>query len=124
MGRSIQEMTNKIKTLFEDDTFFYTVIIILVGVASFGLGKHSGGVQPQVQAQAVTVSQPAPVSETTTVPASTQKNYVASKNGSKYHLLTCPGASQIKEENKVFFDTVEQAHAQGYTPAGNCPGLK
>ncbi|KKW30802.1 MAG: hypothetical protein UY75_C0023G0006, partial [Parcubacteria group bacterium GW2011_GWC2_52_8c] len=30
---------------------------------------------------------------------------VASKSGSAYHLLNCPGAKQIKEENKVYFAT-------------------
>ena len=31
---------------------------------------------------------------------------------------------QIKEENKLLFDTIELARAAGYTPAANCPGLQ
>ena len=50
-------------------------------------------------------------------------SYVASKNGSAYHLTTCPGAKQIKESNKVYFYTKEEAESAGYRPAGNCPGL-
>lgn len=49
--------------------------------------------------------------------------YVASKSGIKYHLPSCSGAKRIKEENKVWFDTKEQAAAAGYTPASNCPGI-
>src|SRR5690606_22759248 len=43
--------------------------------------------------------------------------YVASKTGSKYHLPWCGGAKQIKEENKVWFQTKEEAEAAGYEPA-------
>ncbi len=49
--------------------------------------------------------------------------YVASKNGTKYYLPSCSGANRIKEENKVYFDSVEEAQAAGLEPAANCPGL-
>jgi len=49
--------------------------------------------------------------------------YVASKNSTKYHLATCPGAKQIKEENKRWFDSKEAAEKAGLTPAANCPGI-
>jgi methylphosphotriester-DNA--protein-cysteine methyltransferase len=49
--------------------------------------------------------------------------YVASKNGTKYHLPWCGSAKQIKEENKVWFATKEEAEAAGYTPAANCKGI-
>ncbi len=45
---------------------------------------------------------------------------VVSKNGSKYHFLWCSGAKQIKEENKVYFNSEEEAVAAGYTLAANC----
>ncbi|MDB9944483.1 hypothetical protein OAD26_00590, partial [bacterium] len=48
---------------------------------------------------------------------------VGSINGTKYHLPWCPGAQQMKEENKIVFETQEQAREAGYTPAGNCKGL-
>lgn len=50
-------------------------------------------------------------------------NYVASKNGTKYHLPWCSGAQRIKEENKIWFETREEAEKLGYSPAANCPGL-
>jgi hypothetical protein len=50
-------------------------------------------------------------------------NLVASKNGTKYHFLWCPGASTIKEENKIYFTSKEEAEKAGYKPAVNCKGL-
>lgn len=49
---------------------------------------------------------------------------VGSKNGSKYHFPWCSGASRIAEANKVYFKSLEEAKAKGYTPASNCPGLE
>jgi hypothetical protein len=51
------------------------------------------------------------------------KVYLASKSGTKYYLPTCAGAKRIKDENRVWFATVEEAKAKGLTPAANCPGL-
>ena len=50
-------------------------------------------------------------------------NYVASKSGTKYHYPWCPGAQSIKEENKIWFFTKEEAEKAGYQPASNCKGL-
>ncbi len=52
-----------------------------------------------------------------------QGKYVASKNGKSYHLPWCPGARSIKEENKIWFNSKEEAARAGFKPAGNCPGL-
>lgn len=49
--------------------------------------------------------------------------YVASKNGTSYHLPTCPGAKQIKSENKIEFNSKKEAEKAGYKPAANCQGL-
>ncbi|MFH2105454.1 MAG: Ada metal-binding domain-containing protein [Parcubacteria group bacterium] len=52
-----------------------------------------------------------------------QGDYVASKNGTKYYLTSCSGANRIKEENKVWFDSADEAKTEGYEPAKNCQGL-
>ena len=52
-----------------------------------------------------------------------EKKYVASKSGTKYYLPSCSGASRIKEENKVWFASVEEAKARGLEPASGCKGL-
>lgn len=51
------------------------------------------------------------------------KYIVASKSGSKFYFTWCGGVNRIKEENKVYFDTKEEAIKKGYEPAQNCPGL-
>lgn len=52
-------------------------------------------------------------------PAAAQGKYVGSKNGTKYYLPTCGSAKRIKPENYIWFNTVEDATLQGYTP-GKC----
>ncbi|OHA15361.1 MAG: hypothetical protein A3G52_00010 [Candidatus Taylorbacteria bacterium RIFCSPLOWO2_12_FULL_43_20] len=49
---------------------------------------------------------------------------VGSKTSDKYHYPWCSGALRMKEENKIWFKSAEEARAAGYTPAGNCKGLE
>lgn len=140
-------MYQKIKGIIEDDAVFYSLLILLVGMASFGLGRLSlADAQNIDQSASVTLSQPAPNTPETanTVPAHNQNStvngtkehtsevvpgaainaaFVASKNGTKYHRLDCPGAKQMAETNKIFFASVDEAQSSGYSPAANCPGL-
>ncbi|GEM_PF-2692178 len=44
----------------------------------------------------------------------TGAKFVASKNGEKYHPVDSGSAKRIKDENKVFFTTQEEAQAAGY----------
>lgn len=123
-GASIQEIMNKIKDIIRDDTVFYSLLIILVAVSAYGLGLRAGSVNEDaiVAAQIQLVQEPD--TSGIQVQNDTGPTIVGSKNGSKYHYLWCPGASQIKDENKVFFDSVAQAMAAGYSPAANCEGLE
>lgn len=107
-------------------------ILVLSSSASFGLGVLAGRdlqgegsergftiEQIPLTASSLEVSQkPAPPA-----PISVGGQVVASKNGTKYFLPWCGGASQIKEENKIWFADNEAAEKAGYTPAGNCKGL-
>jgi hypothetical protein len=54
---------------------------------------------------------------------SSERSFVASKNGSVYHFPWCPGAKRIKDSNKVWFASREEAEAKGLRPAANCEGL-
>lgn len=56
-------------------------------------------------------------------PVAPKMDYVASKNGTRYYLMTCGGVGRIKEENMVYFKTSTEAREAGYTPAKNCPGI-
>lgn len=131
-------MYSKIKSVLANDTVFYSFVIIGVAVTSFGLGRLSvsptASPTPPVSAIRAIPAAVGPVS-TSTVNASTstaaavtkpvgEQKFVASKSGSRYHFAWCPGAKQIKEANKIYFDTPAAARAAGYTPAANCPGLE
>jgi len=116
-------MYEKLKSIVADDAIFTVIVVLLVGLVSFGLGRESvmSGVSNNIQNQtAGIVFYEAPVTET----VHEKLTVVASKSGTRYHLPSCPGAKQIKESNKISFASTEQARAAGYTPAANCPELK
>lgn len=50
----------------------------------------------------------------------TTGKYVASKSGGKYHLLDCRYAKKMKEENKIWYGSKEEAEADGKGPCGVC----
>jgi hypothetical protein len=108
---------------------FLALVIALVAGASFGVGRLTGGgagepvrieFDPNL-ANAVQAVRPAPLEAGPSGIAGSQ-GVVASKSGSKYHYLSCPGAKQIKEENRIAFKTAEEAEAAGYSLASNCKG--
>jgi len=47
-------------------------------------------------------------------------NYVGSQKSDKYHLPTCRWAEKILPENRVWFQTEEEAVGAGYQPCGVC----
>lgn len=108
------------------------LVVLLASSGSFGLGFISGreaGEKGEIQVlerevvEATLAGTPAPSAPSAAVPVPLGGQYVASKTGKSYHLPWCGGAKQIKEENKVWFATKEEAEARGYAPAGNCPGI-
>ncbi|KKW22190.1 MAG: Deoxyribonuclease I [Parcubacteria group bacterium GW2011_GWA1_51_12] len=118
-------------------------IIVTVATGSFGLGRLSVVWMPQRPIEVIAPDGSATIEARALQPpvsagadkginqaaaisggAASGGSLVASKSGSAYHLLNCPGAKQIKEENKVYFATEADAKAAGYRPAGNCPGLR
>lgn len=48
---------------------------------------------------------------------------VASKNGKRYYYPNCGGINRIKPENRIYFETKEQAEAKGLTLASGCKEL-
>lgn len=108
------------------------MVLLLVAVAAFGLGRWSVlESTSQVAERPVLVPTPveAPAAVAVTQGSVAGQNaviigqFVASVNGTKFHALSCPGAKQISEQNKIYFKTQDEARAAGYTPAANCPGL-
>lgn len=116
---------------FERSDFFTILLIILFGMSAFGLGRLSvdpaidSGISVNLMDQQATAGASKSPLEEKNNPANTTTTgtYVGSRNGSKYHLPWCSGAQRIKEDNKVWFATKEEAARFGYTPAKNCKGI-
>jgi hypothetical protein len=134
---SIQELSLKFKGFFSNTEVLLAGLIVIVGVSSFALGRVSvprnmGDVDTEAAVMTSeknkgeileTVSADAAESIEAPVISQAEGGYVASKNGTKYHLPWCGSAKQIKEENKIWFATKEEAERAGYTPASNCKGI-
>ncbi len=145
---SIKDFTEKIKLFLSDikdktysqekglkikNDLYIIIMIILVGTASYGLGKISSyekgktpiSVLKTKEYMLSTVSEGVFETEKNNVQnTNTSGEVVASKSGTKYYHPWCSGVSRIKEENKVWFKTIEEARSTGLTPATNCAGLK
>lgn len=140
-------MLKKLKSIVLDDTMYIAFLLVLTAVCSFGLGKLSviqnRGVEMGISKPATIRSFMGPNSLTSiqtqdnqkailmatsaatvlqVVATETQslKNFVASKSGTKYHAMHCSGTKTIKETNKIYFATEDEAQAAGYTRSANC----
>ncbi|MCX6717574.1 MAG: hypothetical protein NTU76_02770 [Candidatus Taylorbacteria bacterium] len=147
---SINDLTTKIKSFLantKDQIYskenglkikgdlFIVLLLILIGTASFGLGKLSALEKKKTPISIIKTKEllTATVAESlndinTPSTAKTQTQgkgiVLASKSGTKYYYPWCTGVSRIKEENKVWFLSIEDARSAGLTPASGCTGLK
>jgi len=124
------------KGLKIEDDLYIVIMIILVGTASFGLGKISNYEKNKIpisilktqELMYASVFEASSDTKTTGQNIDTNNNVkgtvVASKSGTKYYYPWCSGVSRIKEENKVWFNSIEDAKSVGLTPASGCTGLK
>lgn len=53
-------------------------------------------------------------------PSAVAKNFMASVNGEKYYPMGCKAANRIKQENRVWFSSGQEAREMGYTPSVQC----
>lgn len=103
------------------------VIVILVGVGGFGLGKLSSNEKRGIKNNSVdSSSYSASLLPQFEEEARDQNErtdpieVIGSKNSDKYHYPWCPGFKQISDANKVVFASKEDAEKAGYTKASNC----
>ncbi len=123
MRDSIRKIAIRVKRCADNKELLLAALIVLIGFSSFGLGRLS---KIEEGKEPVHITSPQTQTGTilnATIPQQTDKKFVASKNGTKYHHPWCSGAQRIKEGNQVWFKTKEAAKNAGYTPAKNCKGL-
>ncbi len=116
LSSEVKKVKTRIKP-FENDLII-VIIIILVTFTAFGLYRLAelrGNKAP------ITIERKTAIGEGGFL--NTEKLFVASKNGTKYYYPWCSGVSRIKEENKVWFSSSDEAKKAGLEPAANCKGL-
>jgi len=106
------------------------IIVILVGLGAFELGRLSKGTAStgiKIQYPNGTIVEGANVISSTTsakkvsaVNNSTGKTFFSSNRGTKYYSLGCSGGKTIKQENRVYFSTKEEAEKAGYELSSSC----
>jgi hypothetical protein len=111
----------------EEHTLFKVLLIIFVALFSFGLGafseKEKSAFPVKILGHKEGIYSKNIEYTAQTLPLENGGSVLGSKNGTKYHLPWCAGASRIKEENKIWFSSPEEAERAGYEPAANCPGI-
>jgi hypothetical protein len=116
------------------------IIVILVGLGSFELGRLSKEDDSQSlkindstqnsdntsQVSQLSVDNSPDVGRLeasrrpTSGATSSNKPFFASSKGKKYYTIDCTAGKNIKEVNKVYFSTGEEAEAAGYTLSSSC----
>ncbi|MDO8183772.1 MAG: hypothetical protein Q7T49_02200 [bacterium] len=114
----LQHIWSKCKT-----EWFTGLVLILVAVAAFGLGRLSTLKPVKTPIELIQAPAAVPNNNLDNNKNLSSSQVVGSKEGSKYHYPWCGGAKQIKPDNLVTFESPAAARTAGYTPAGNCPDL-
>ncbi len=127
---SIPDFHNKIKSniAIDSSTIIVALVIIIVAIGSFVLGRISVSEKINSDKEKVTIitdtvnnEKSVKSSLESTPQIGTQNgNYVASKSGKIYYTLSCGGAKRIAEKNKIYFNTKEGAEKAGYLESKSC----
>src|SRR3989338_3534345 len=138
---NIHDIWVKCKSFIDSRDVYTVLIIILVGLSSFGLGRLSlfesrrepirleNFMQNNTENSAPndTVGNVGNIFKSVDAQKQTAiakgGMYVASKSGKKYHLPWCAGARTIKPENVIWFNSKADAEKAGYAAASNCKGI-
>ena len=116
----------KIKQFLENETgkdVLIVIIVILVGLGSFGLGRLSKkaqneGLRVEYTNEGASVINSLNTSENDL--KQTSNAFFASSKGTKYYSVTCSAGKTIKQENRIYFNTREEAEGAGYELSSSC----
>ncbi len=118
---SLEQIKEKIKSFFKFNPFFINLTILCL-VISLIIGVFLA-YKSVPQAEAPTIEYGAFHPEfriLDTKKGDTADKIGASNNGTRYYYPSCSGLARIKPENRVYFDTVEEAETAGFSLAENC----
>ncbi len=117
-------MWEKLKSFLTNDAYFTAVLIILIGVGSYNLGRLSVLETQNQSNNEIALKEITPLNNYRHPETESKTPVVVSKSGSKYHLFDCPGALQMKSENRIEFEKMKSPKAARHSPAAKFPGLK
>jgi len=121
----IEKGEEKIKRFIEHPLFdevFWILVIVSVALASFGLGM-------EYERKRYLREHPVEVEHNEQLIRAWEEmneerqqaaNFFASQNGSVYYPLGCKAGERVKEENRIFFQTEEEAMRAGYHRSARC----
>lgn len=120
------------KAMENKKDLYLVVVVVLVAIISFGLGRLSKIREEKTPIIIENTALNAISASSSVVKVDTKKAtidkaemiFVASKNGKKYYFMWCESAKIIKDQNRVWFSSKEEAEKAGYEPAANCKGLQ
>lgn len=124
-------ISNGVKQFLESDKgkdILVVIIVILVAVASFELGRMSKGSSirglkveyPENSQNSSETSLSPNTVEASAISVNFDKNFFASKRGKKYYSISCSAGKTIKEQNRIYFKTGEEAEAAGFVLSSAC----
>ena len=113
------------------------IIVILVGIGCFELGRlskedGSGDLKIEypdqntaqganaISANIGSVSDIGLQNPGSTTSNTSGKTFFASSKGKKYYTTGCSAGKTIKQSNRIYFSTGEEAEAAGYTLSSSC----
>lgn len=103
------------------------LIVILIGIGSFELGrisKESPSQGLKIQYRDQNDENDTNIGESYDKPinilSSESKKFFASSKGSKYYTISCGAGKTIKQENRIYFATGDEAKAAGYELSSSC----
>lgn len=130
---SINHFMNKIKDRIgvDNTTLLCFLVIILVGLSSFGLGRlsvtNSAYITDNSELEDNNIIIKDKIGDISQINSdinnediNKERRYVASKNGKLYYTSSCSGAKRISPKNEVWFSSSIDAEKAGYTLSSSC----
>jgi len=116
----------KIKRFIESEQgkdILVVIIVVLVGLASFELGRLSKNVDNsglKIEHSGEDPNQGLDQAANAISAVNQNKNFFASSKGAKYYSIGCSAGKTIKQENRVYFASAEEAEGAGYELSSSC----